>query len=108
MTDVRFVSTRLHSQFGIVAENLSRGKHTLTCELMKDTANPHGGTEFRVISGEFENSASTKGEIGGETRADFARLLTWGSGCALNLISGGTRTRKGTVRNLIERFAERC
>ncbi|KAL7412652.1 hypothetical protein BDY24DRAFT_416030 [Mrakia frigida] len=37
-------------QFGVVGENVSPGKHTLTCELMEETANPNGGTEFRIIS----------------------------------------------------------
>ncbi|KAL7417666.1 hypothetical protein BDY24DRAFT_375666 [Mrakia frigida] len=37
-------------QFGVVAEGLSPGKHTLSCEVMEDSVNPHGGTEFRIIS----------------------------------------------------------
>jgi len=25
----------------------------LSCEVMEETVNPHGGNEFRIISGEF-------------------------------------------------------
>ncbi|OWZ35371.1 hypothetical protein C343_01038 [Cryptococcus neoformans C23] len=33
-----------------IREGLEIGDHTLTCELLKQTADPEGGTEFRLIS----------------------------------------------------------
>ena len=42
----------LDMQFGVVATGLGHGRRTLTCEVMEETANPKGGTEFRIISGQ--------------------------------------------------------
>ncbi|KAJ3805717.1 hypothetical protein F5876DRAFT_69563 [Lentinula aff. lateritia] len=33
-----------------VAESLSPGDHILTCEILKDTKDPGGGTEFRIVA----------------------------------------------------------
>lgn len=33
-----------------IGEGLEPGEHTLTCELLKETADPEGGLEFRLIS----------------------------------------------------------
>lgn len=33
-----------------IRTDLSPGEHTLTCELLKETADPSGGKEFRLIS----------------------------------------------------------
>ena len=60
------------SQFGVVAENVSRGKHALTCELMEETANPNGGTEFRIISGQFFSFLPSK-------KREQVRVLTFRS-----------------------------
>lgn len=33
-----------------IGEGLEPGEHTLTCELLRETADPEGGLEFRLIS----------------------------------------------------------
>jgi hypothetical protein len=33
-----------------IREDLLPGQHTLTCEVLSDTLDPKGGTEFRLIS----------------------------------------------------------
>ncbi|KIR24948.1 hypothetical protein I309_06232 [Cryptococcus deuterogattii LA55] len=37
-------------QAATIGEGLEPGEHTLTCELLKETADPEGGLEFRLIS----------------------------------------------------------
>lgn len=34
----------------VVTNNASPGKHILTCEVMKETTDPDGGHEFRLIA----------------------------------------------------------
>lgn len=36
-------------RFATIRENLSVGRHILTCELLEKTSDPGGGTEFRLI-----------------------------------------------------------
>jgi hypothetical protein len=36
-------------RFATIREGLSVGRHFLTCELLKKTSDPGGGTEFRLI-----------------------------------------------------------
>ena len=33
-----------------VADNAVRGEHILWCEVMKETRDPGGGTEFRIVA----------------------------------------------------------
>lgn len=42
--------TRIMSRAVTIREGLEPGEHTLTCELLKQTADPEGGLEFRLIS----------------------------------------------------------
>lgn len=37
-------------RFTTIATGLSEGRHTVTCELLEETLDPDGGTEFRIIS----------------------------------------------------------
>jgi hypothetical protein len=37
-------------RFTSVREGLAAGTHRLTCELLRSTADPNGGHEFRLIS----------------------------------------------------------
>ena len=37
-------------RFATIAEGLPAGKHMVTCELLKETKDPAGGTNFRLIS----------------------------------------------------------
>ncbi|KAJ3798564.1 hypothetical protein GGU11DRAFT_723053 [Lentinula aff. detonsa] len=34
----------------VIAENATPGEHILTCEIMKETRDPAGGTEFRIVA----------------------------------------------------------
>jgi hypothetical protein len=37
-------------RFTTIAHGLDKGKHTIRCELLQETSDPGGGTEFRIIS----------------------------------------------------------
>ncbi len=37
-------------RFTTIATNLPPGRHTVSCELLEETADPGGGQEFRIIS----------------------------------------------------------
>ena len=42
--------TRHARRISTIREDLLPGRHTLTCEVLEDTLDPKGGTEFRLIS----------------------------------------------------------
>lgn len=44
------LTNRNIGRFATIAEGLPEGKHTVTCELLSETKDPGGGTNFRLIS----------------------------------------------------------
>lgn len=50
VVDIFYLDDRNIGRFSTIAKGLDPGKHRVTCELLEDTLDPQGGTQFRMIS----------------------------------------------------------